>query len=100
MLGRQLAVSMFFRSMLQIIGGNFGRMSNSQKLRLLLRGDGLGGEDGCAVAQCFPAFLFRSHSLLIYLTSCFQSAACPGGLVPIDGRVRGLSWRRRLLLVL
>ena len=30
MLGRQLAASMFFMSMLQIIGGNFGRMSNSQ----------------------------------------------------------------------
>ena len=82
--------------MLQIIGGNFGRMSNLQKLRLLLHGDGLGSEDGFAVAQCFQTSLFRFVSLihiyfLIYLIGFFSGKRPrrPAGPVLID---RSGSW--------
>ena len=51
-----------YRNMLQIFGENFGRMSTSWLLRVLLHGDDLGGGDCRAVAQHFQNFLLRSHS--------------------------------------
>ena len=48
----------------EIIGESFARMSPLLKLRLILQGDGLGGEDGCAVAYHFQKFLVRSRRFI------------------------------------
>ena len=50
-----------YRDMLQIFGENFGQMSTTRLLRVLLHGDDLGGGDCRAVAQHFQNFLLRSH---------------------------------------
>ena len=49
-----------FQKISQTLGINFGLMSHSLQLRMLLHGDNLGGGDGRAVAYHFQNFLFNS----------------------------------------
>ena len=60
----------------EIIGESFARMSPLLKLRLILQGDGLGGEDGCAVAYHFQIFWF-AHA---YLLPKIHHSGVPGEL--------------------
>ena len=50
-----------FHKISQTLNVNFGIMSPSLQLRMLLHGDSLGGGDGCAVACHFQNFLINSH---------------------------------------
>ena len=52
--------NVLFQKISRIIGANFSSMSPPLQLRMLLHGDSLGGEGGCAVAYHFQIFLLNS----------------------------------------